>query len=64
MSSDAGAQAYPLRLEGELSEPLSRWLWLVKWILAIPHFIVLAFLWIAYFFTTVVVFFAILFTGR
>ena len=55
---------YPLRITGELSQRLSRWLWLVKWLLAIPHFIVLVFLWIAFFFVSVVAFFAILFTGR
>jgi hypothetical protein len=38
---------YPLQLTGELSPLLSRWLWLVKWLLAIPHFIALVFLWIA-----------------
>ena len=43
---------------------LSRWLWLVKWLLLIPHFIVLVFLWIAFMVVTVVAFFAILFTGR
>ena len=58
------AHAYPLRLEGRLDLPVSRWLWLVKWFLAIPHFIVLAFLWIAFFVLTIVAFFAILFTGR
>jgi hypothetical protein len=36
--------AYPLRLEGHLDPDLSRWKWLVKWFLAIPHFVVLAFL--------------------
>ena len=55
---------YPLRLEGELEPRLSRWLWLVKWLLAIPHFIVLIFLWIAFSVVTVIAFFAILFTGR
>src|SRR5215218_2977687 len=55
---------YPLRLTGELSPPLSRGLWLVKWLLAIPHFIVLFFLWIAFAVVSVVAFFAILFTGR
>lgn len=56
--------AYPVSLEGELDPNLSRWLWLVKWFLAIPHFIVILFLWIAYVVLTVVAFFAILFTGK
>ena len=43
---------------------LSRWLPLVKWFLAIPHFIVLAFLSIAVFFVVIYAWFAILFTGR
>jgi hypothetical protein len=55
---------YPLRLTGELSPQLSRGLWLVKWLLAIPHFIVLVFLWIAFVVLSLVAFFAILFTGR
>jgi hypothetical protein len=54
----------PVRLEGQLEPGLSRWLWLVKWLLAIPHFIVLFFLVIAFFVLTIVAFFAILFTGR
>jgi hypothetical protein len=55
---------YPVRLEGERDPGLSRWLWLVKWILAIPHYIVLAFLWLTLLVLTVIAFFAILFTGR
>jgi hypothetical protein len=55
---------YPLRLQGDLDLPLSRGLWLVKWLLAIPHFVVLFFLWIAFAVLTVVAGFAILFTGR
>ena len=54
----------PVALEGELSPHLSRWLWLVKWILAIPHFVVLIFLWIAFAVVTAIAFFAVLFTGR
>jgi hypothetical protein len=56
--------AYPLRLTGELDPGVSRGLWLVKWLLAIPHFIVLFFLWIAFFVTTVIAGFSILFTRR
>jgi Domain of unknown function (DUF4389) len=56
--------AYPVRLEGRQDLELSRWLWLVKWLLAIPHYIVLFFLWIALVVLTIVAFFAILFTGR
>jgi uncharacterized protein DUF4389 len=56
--------SYPLRLTGRLDEPLSRWLWLVKWLLAIPHFVVLFFLWIAFAVLWVIALFAILFTGR
>ncbi len=55
---------YPLQLTGELSPRLSRGLWLVKWLLAIPHFIVLIPLWIAFVAVSVVAFFAILVTGR
>jgi hypothetical protein len=54
----------PVTVEAELDEPLSRWLWLVKWILLIPHYIVLFFLWFAFLVVSVVAFFAILFTAR
>ena len=55
---------YPLQLTGELSPRLSRGLWLVKWLLAIPHCVVLFFLWICFAVVSVVDFFAILFTRR
>src|SRR3954447_17140012 len=64
MNEHAEQSVYPLRLEGELDGPLSRWRWLVKWVLIIPHVIALVFLWIAFVAVTVVAFFAILFTGR
>ncbi|WP_312183124.1 DUF4389 domain-containing protein, partial [Arthrobacter sp.] len=56
--------AYPARLQGWLDPGLSRWQWLVKWFLAIPHYVVLFFLWIAFIVVTVIAFFAILFTAR
>jgi len=43
---------------------LNRWLPLVKWLLAIPHYIVLAFLYFAVMIVLLVAWFAILFTGR
>jgi hypothetical protein len=55
---------HPVRLSGRLDSPLSRWLWLVKWVLVIPHVVILAFLWIAFYVLSVVAFFAILFTER
>src|SRR5204862_7739990 len=58
------ASPYPLQLTGELAPELSRALWLVKWLLAIPHFIVLFFLWVGFVVVSVIAFFAILFTGR
>jgi Domain of unknown function (DUF4389) len=53
-----------VRIEGDLSPPLSRWLWLVKWLLLIPHWICLIFLWIGFVLATIAVFFYMLFTGR
>ena len=48
----------------DAKQDLNRWLPLVKWLLAIPHLIVLAFLWLAALFVIVFAWFAILFTGR
>jgi hypothetical protein len=55
---------YPLTITGELSEPLSPALWLVKWFLLIPHFVVLVFLWVGFCLSWLVSLGAILFTGR
>jgi hypothetical protein len=60
----AAEEPYPVRVDAELDEPLSRWMWLVKWFLAIPHWIVLGFLWVAVAVLAVFAWFAILFTGR
>jgi hypothetical protein len=57
-------EPYPVRLEGEPTEPLSRWLWLVKWLLLIPHFICLIFLWLTLVLAAIAAFFVLLFTGR
>ncbi|MFK5689370.1 DUF4389 domain-containing protein [Ornithinimicrobium sp. LYQ92] len=64
MTSSTPQIAYPLRIDAQLDTELSRWLWLVKWFLAIPHYLILAFLWVAFLTTSVMAFFSILFTGR
>jgi hypothetical protein len=56
--------SFPVRLTGELDPNLSRWLWLVKMFLAIPHYLVLAFLLVAFGITTMIAGVAILITGR
>jgi hypothetical protein len=48
----------------DVKRDLNRWLPLVKWFLAIPHYIVLAFLWIGAVIAVIIAWFAILFTGR
>lgn len=63
LGSLAGVGVYPTRLEATLDPELSRWKWLFKWILVIPHVVVLAFLWVGFAVLTVLAFFAILFTG-
>jgi hypothetical protein len=58
-------QPYPVRVDAA-PEPAvtSRWLWLVKWLLLIPHVVVLLVLWLAVLVVSVIAFFAILVTGR
>jgi len=56
--------SYPVSIRGELTEPPGRGWWLLKWLLAIPHFIILVFLWIAFVVVCIIAFFAILFTEK
>lgn len=58
------ARVHPVAVVGHLDPGLTRWTWLLKWLLLIPHLIVLAFLWAAFVLLTVVAGVAILFTGR
>ena len=48
----------------DVERDLNRWLPLVKWILAIPHYVVLLILGVLSFFAVIFAWFAILFTGR
>jgi hypothetical protein len=61
---DENRTPYQVRVDASLDPSISRWLWLVKWLLLIPHAVVVAFLWLAFFAVSVVAFVAILITGR
>jgi hypothetical protein len=60
----SSTDVYPVRVDASLDAPLSRWLWLVKWLLVIPHYVVLAFLWAGFVVLSAVAWVAILVTGR
>lgn len=55
---------YPVHVDAQLDPEVSRGLWLVKWLLVLPHYVVLAFLWAGFLVLSVVAFFAILLSGR
>ena len=55
---------YPVRVEAHRDETPSRWLWLVKWLLLVPHYVALAVLGVGLLVLTVVAYLAVLFTGR
>jgi hypothetical protein len=56
--------AYPIDIKGDLSSPPERGWWLIKWLLAIPHYFILCFLAIGFVVVWIIAFFAILFTGK
>ena len=60
----AATHAYPVRVDASLDAPPSRWLWLVKWILVIPHYIALAILWLFFVVLSAAAMVAIVVTGR
>ena len=64
MAEAAPAQSYPVTYDIQYPQELSRWLIFVKWLLAIPHLIILYALGIASALVTFVAFFAILFTKQ
>jgi hypothetical protein len=63
-STPATADDYPVHLEIDHQEEYSRFMPLIKWLLAIPHYLVLFVLGIGALFVAFISFFAVLFTGR
>lgn len=63
--STVDEQAVHLEIDyPDVKTDLNRWMPLIKWLLAIPHYIVLGILAVAVFFVVIIAWFAILFTGR
>src|SRR5690349_19306224 len=62
--STIATNPYPLRVEAHVEPELSRWLWLVKWVLLIPHYLVLVLLWVGFILPVAVAMIAILATQR
>jgi hypothetical protein len=56
--------SYPIRLRAVLDDEPSRWLWLVKWLLVLPHLFVLAFLWLAFWVMSLIALFAVVITAH
>jgi hypothetical protein len=63
-TAHAPTPVYPVRVTGRLDDHLSRWLWLVKWLLVLPHVLVLAVLWLGFVVLTAAAFVGIVLTGR
>jgi hypothetical protein len=61
---EEGAVNYPVQVRARRDPNLSRWLWIIKWIMLIPHYIVLFFLWVAFVVLVLVAYVVVLFTGR
>jgi Domain of unknown function (DUF4389) len=57
-------QPYPVQVRADLDGSLSRWLWLVKWLLLVPHLVVLVVLWVGFVLATVYALVAIVISGR
>ena len=62
--AQAAPSPFPVTIRGTLTESLNRWLFLVKWLLIIPHLVLLIFLFIVFVVSWLIAFFAVLFTGR
>jgi hypothetical protein len=59
-----GDRPYPIRVHARPDGPLSRWLWLVKWLLIVPHALMLIPLWIGFGLLSLLALVAIVVTGR
>ena len=56
--------SYPVSITGELTDLPSRGWWLLKWLLGIPHYFILFWLWLVFIVVSIIAFVAILITAR